>query len=148
MRRLLIGWILALLALPLGTAVASAHPLGNFTVNHFTRVTAGAEAIAVHYVLDLAEIPTLQETQSGGVEGITTRLADALSLTVDGVAAHTTLRSSAVERLAGQAGLATLRVTVDLVGPAARDGARIRVPRRHVSRTDRLARGRLQRIGP
>jgi len=125
MRRLLIGWILALIALPLGTAVASAHPLGNFTVNHFSRVTAGAELIAVHYVLDLAEIPTLQETQSGGVEGIATRLADALSLTVDGVASRTTLRSSAVERLAGQAGLATLRVTVDLVAPAARDGARI-----------------------
>ena len=125
MRRLLIGWILALLALPLGTAVASAHPLGNFTVNHFTRVAAGAEAIAVHYVLDLAEIPTLQETQSGQVEGIAMRLADALSLTVDGVAAHMTLRSSTVERLAGQAGLATLRVTGDLVAPAARDGARI-----------------------
>ncbi|HEX6060661.1 MAG TPA: sulfite exporter TauE/SafE family protein [Candidatus Limnocylindria bacterium] len=125
MRRLLMAWVLALLALPLGTAAASAHPLGNFTVNHFTRVSVGAEAIAVHYVLDLAEIPTLQETQSGAVEGIATRLADALSLSVDGVAVHPTLRSSTVERLAGQAGLATLRVTVDLAAPAARDGARI-----------------------
>ena len=125
MRRLLIGWTLALLALPLGAAVASAHPLGNFTVNHFSRVTVGADATRVHYVLDLAEIPTLQETQSGQVDGIAQRLADALSLSIDGVAVHPALRSSTVERLAGQAGLATLRVTLDLEAPAGRDGARI-----------------------
>jgi len=124
-KRLLIGWALALLALPLGGVVASAHPLGNFTVNHFSRVTVGADAIRVHYVLDLAEIPTLQETQAGNVAGIAQRLADALSLSVDGVAVALALRSSAVERLEGQAGLPTLRVTLDLDSPAAREGARI-----------------------
>ena len=125
MRRLLLGWSLALLALPFGSFVASAHPLGNFTVNHFSRVTVLADAIRVRYVLDLAEIPTLQETQAGQVEGIAQRLADALSLEVDGVRANLALRSSTVERLLGQAGLATLRVTLDLDAPAPRDGARI-----------------------
>jgi nickel/cobalt exporter len=125
MRRLVIGWALALLALPLGTFAASAHPLGNFTVNHFSRVTVLTEAIQVRYVLDLAEIPTLQETQAAQVEGIAQRLAGELSLSVDGVAARPALRSSSVERLEGQAGLATLRVTLELQAPAARDGARI-----------------------
>ena len=125
MKRLLIGCVLALLALPLGGTVASAHPLGNFTVNHFSRVTVGADAIRVHYVLDLAEIPTLQETQAGSVTGIAPRLAGALSLSVDGTAVALVLRSSAVERLEGQAGLPTLRVTLDLDAPASPDGARI-----------------------
>ena len=125
MRRLLAAWILALLALPLASSAASAHPLGNFTVNHLSRVTILADAIRVRYVLDLAEIPTLQETQAGRVDDLASRLGDELSLTVDGAAARLVLRSSSIERLAGQAGLSTVRVTLDLEAPAARDGARI-----------------------
>ena len=59
MRRLLLACTLALLALPFAPFVASAHPLGNFTVNHLSRVTAASDALRVRYVLDLAEIPTL-----------------------------------------------------------------------------------------
>jgi len=125
MRRLLLACALALLALPFAPFVASAHPLGNFTVNHLSRVSVASDALRVRYVLDLAEIPTLQETQAGQIDGIERRLADGLTLSVDGVATALTLRSSSVERLAGQAGLATLRVTLDLDAPPARDGARI-----------------------
>ena len=125
MRRLAIAWAVALLVLPFLPSAASAHPLGNFTVNHLSRVTVASDAIRVRYVLDLAEIPTLQETQAGQLDGIEHRLADALALTVDGRAASLALRSSSLERLAGQAGLATLRVTLDLEAPAPRDGARI-----------------------
>src|SRR5207245_2772917 len=57
--------------------------------------------------------------------GIDRRLADALNVTVDGRTTALTLRSSSVERLAGQAGLATLRVTLDLDAATPRDGARI-----------------------
>ena len=125
MKRLLAASVLALLALPLASSAASAHPLGNFTVNHLSRVTILVDAIRVRYVLDLAEIPTLQETQAGRVDDLASRLGDELSLTVDGAAARLVLRSSSIERLAGQAGLSTVRVTLDLEAPAARDGARI-----------------------
>jgi len=125
MKRLLAAAVLALLALPLASSAASAHPLGNFTVNHLSRVTILVDAIRVRYVLDLAEIPTLQETQAGRVDDLASRLGDELSLTVDGAAARLVLRSSSIERLAGQAGLSTVRVTLDLEAPAARDGARI-----------------------
>lgn len=37
-----------------------AHPLGNFTINHLARVTAASGRLHVHYVLDIAEIPTFQ----------------------------------------------------------------------------------------
>src|SRR4029453_13084580 len=39
---------------------ASAHPLGNFTVNRFSRVEVADQRVYIRYVLDLAEIPTFQ----------------------------------------------------------------------------------------
>ena len=47
----------AALALPVA---AQAHPLGNFTVNRFSRIEVAGPRIYVRYVLDLAEIPTFQ----------------------------------------------------------------------------------------
>src|SRR5260370_15831209 len=120
MRRSLIAVVLALCALPLGGFRSVAHPLGNFTVNHLSRVTVAADAIHVRYVLDLAEIPTLQETQAGRVTGIAQRLAGDLVLQADGVAIPLALGTSSVEELPGQAGLATLRVTLDLAARGAR----------------------------
>jgi len=51
----------ALLVAWLVPSVASAHPLGNFTVNHYARVEPSGDQVRVVYVLDVAEIPTFQE---------------------------------------------------------------------------------------
>src|SRR5438477_6322972 len=57
-KRLLVAFTaVAALVLP---ARASAHPLGNFTVNRFSRIEVAGPRVYVHYVLDLAEIPTFQ----------------------------------------------------------------------------------------
>ena len=40
---------------------ATAHPLGNFTVNRYVRLEPQANVIHILYVLDMAEIPTFQE---------------------------------------------------------------------------------------
>ncbi len=125
MRRSLVAALFTLLVLPFGGFPASAHPLGNFTVNHLSRITVATDAIRVRYVLDLAEIPTLQEAQAGRVEGIAPRLASGLALFVDGVSVPLTLESSTVEMLPGQAGLSTLRVTIDLAAGPAHDRARL-----------------------
>jgi ABC-type nickel/cobalt efflux system permease component RcnA len=125
MKRLLVAWAFTLLALPLGSFASSAHPLGNFTVNHLSRITVAADAVRVRYVLDLAEIPTLQELQSGGVDGIAQRLARDLVLEVNGTRVPLTLHASTVDQLPGQAGLVTLRVTLDLDAAAPRGGARL-----------------------
>src|SRR3990172_9177092 len=45
------------LAMPPG---AAAHPLGNFTVNHYAGIEASGRSVYVHLVLDLAEIPAFQ----------------------------------------------------------------------------------------
>ncbi len=42
---------------------ANAHPLGNFTINHYTRIDASETGIELYRVLDMAEIPTVQERQ-------------------------------------------------------------------------------------
>jgi ABC-type nickel/cobalt efflux system permease component RcnA len=117
------------LALALGLlasfpAAALAHPLGNFTVNHLSIVTVHREAVAVRYVLDLAEIPTLQETNAGTAATVVDRVAGALELRADDRPVPLVVRGSTSERVPGQAGLETLRVTVDLSSMTApKDGA-------------------------
>jgi nickel/cobalt exporter len=58
--------VIGLVAVPRG---AGAHPLGNFTTNHLTRLSVANGKIGVRYVLDLAEIPTValeHELNAGG----------------------------------------------------------------------------------
>ena len=43
--------------------VLEAHPMGNFSVNHYTRLEVSAHRVAVTYALDLAEIPTFELLQ-------------------------------------------------------------------------------------
>jgi ABC-type nickel/cobalt efflux system permease component RcnA len=110
---------------------ASAHPLGNFTVNHYTRLTIAADEVRVAYILDMAEIPSVSERQridtddDGNLTSAETnaylddavpRLVAGLRLTIDG--ARTSLRPSDAARLSfapGQAGLRTLRLELELV---------------------------------
>jgi ABC-type nickel/cobalt efflux system permease component RcnA len=64
----LVAWAGALIAY----APASAHPLGNFTINHLVKVDARTSEMHVRYVLDMAEIPTFQtmraRTESGSMD--------------------------------------------------------------------------------
>jgi nickel/cobalt exporter len=59
------GWILACLALAVFASLipreAQAHPLGNFTINHYSRLEFAGEKARIDYVLDFAEIPTFQQ---------------------------------------------------------------------------------------
>lgn len=48
--------------------VASAHPLGNATVNRQAGITVSAQKIELRYVLDLAEIPTLVASQEADTD--------------------------------------------------------------------------------
>src|SRR5215216_3139719 len=40
---------------------AAAHPLGNFTVNQYSRIEIGMAEARLVYVLDLAELPTVSD---------------------------------------------------------------------------------------
>ncbi len=54
------------LAIP---ALASAHPLGNFTINHYAGLTIGTDRIDVDIVIDKAEIPAFQDRQEADTDG-------------------------------------------------------------------------------
>lgn len=43
------------------TSHVAAHPLGNFTVNRYSRLEVAASSIQLLYIVDMAEIPTFQE---------------------------------------------------------------------------------------
>lgn len=53
----------AALALLASAGIASAHPLGNYTVNRAVSVTVASSGITVRYVIDMAEIPAFSELQ-------------------------------------------------------------------------------------
>ncbi len=57
-------WLCALTFLSAGAAAA--HPLGNFTINHLAALQPSERRLLVHYVLDIAEIPTFQIMHADG----------------------------------------------------------------------------------
>ena len=48
---------------------AAAHPLGNFTINRYSRLVFADGAVRITYVLDLAEIPTFQQMKRLDADG-------------------------------------------------------------------------------
>ena len=100
-----------------------AHPMGNFSVNHYSKISLENEGVKVSYIIDLAEIPTYQELQQGNVtadvsDPAVTRYVAArgqqfgrgLSLTLDGKRVALRLLSSTVIFPPGAGGLPTMKM--------------------------------------
>lgn len=131
-RRLaLITFITSIFVMVFGNAVAIAHPLGNFTINHFARIELESDRVSLHYVVDMAEIPTFQELQAADadrdgtpstaelnayLERVTPQYADGIVLTVDGTRLRLQRVAKQVTTPPGAGGLPTLRVECDFVG--------------------------------
>ena len=116
--RLLLAAALAVALLALAAPGAMAHPLGNFSINHLSTVSVSADRVDVRYILDQAEIPTVQERGLSRDQVLERKLAeveDGLALTVDGRPAE--LRRVAAPRLSfppGAGGLETTRLELRL----------------------------------
>ncbi|MFH8392682.1 nickel transporter [Streptomyces sp. NPDC018036] len=118
-------------ALVLGpTGPASAHPLGNFTVNRYDGLVAAPGQLRVDHVEDLAEIPATQAEPDikrlGMSEWARQRCATAAhgsEVTVDGRAVTLAAGASRAQLRPGQAGLHTLRVECRLTAPLSRKAA-------------------------
>lgn len=110
-----------------------AHPLGNFTINQYSRIEASRSGITVRQVLDMAEIPTFQasteiDTDKDGVmsqaelnvyaENITPGYLANLELYLNGERLNVNVRKSGAELTAGAGNLQTLRITWDLAADA------------------------------
>jgi ABC-type nickel/cobalt efflux system permease component RcnA len=59
--RLLAIGLVVIAVLCLWPQRAEAHPLGNFTINRYSRIEIYSNQVRVRYVLDMAEIPAFQE---------------------------------------------------------------------------------------
>ncbi|WP_371581337.1 nickel transporter [Streptomyces sp. NBC_01314] len=112
----------ALVLVPTGTA--SAHPLGNFTVNRYDGLVAAPGQLRIRHVEDLAEIPATQAAPAIERQGVDDwarerceKAAEGSEVTVDGSAVEVALRSSRAEERPGQAGLKTLRVECRMTAP-------------------------------
>jgi len=129
MQFLRVSALSAILSL-VATGMVSAHPLGNFTSNHLTRLTVERSAVFVHYVLDDAEIPTFSILRSLDTDGHparpvlaawarhhATEIAPQLVLTSDGKPLALTRLTSSVMLRPGAGGLATLYFTADYRAP-------------------------------
>jgi nickel/cobalt exporter len=122
MKRLAVLAVVA--AALLAPAAASAHPLGNFTINRFSRVEVSGHRIYVRYVLDMAEIPTFQ---AGHIDAhaYARRIARNAQLVVGGRATELVPLGTALAHPPGAAGLRTTRLEVILAGPTLRGQASI-----------------------
>lgn len=127
--------VVALLAVE---GAASAHPLGNFTVNHLSRLTVANGALHVRYVLDMAEIPTFALDRSLDPHGTPPHavlarwagehartIAPQLHATADGQSLTLTPVATTVATRPGAGGLPTLYLTADYAVPLGSGAHRI-----------------------
>jgi nickel/cobalt exporter len=137
-RAFIVGLVLA--ALPI---VASAHPLGNFTINHYAGIRVAADAVTLDVVIDMAEIPTFQERQRIDTDGdgsvsdaeasrervaACRRLAPDLHLLVGGAPLPLQLTAAGLIFPTGAGGLSTMRLVCEYHAPIAgrmRSGQRL-----------------------
>src|SRR5271170_2546805 len=106
--------------------LASAHPMGNFSVNHYSRIDLQSDRVIVRYFIDLAEIPTYQELQQGNIAATSmgqnsaavvhyvaargAELGHGLILDIDGTQIPMRLVSSGVIFPPGAGGLPTMKM--------------------------------------
>ncbi|MFL5893735.1 MAG: nickel/cobalt transporter [Thermoleophilaceae bacterium] len=122
MSRARLAGLIGMGALAIAAPSASAHPLGNFSVNHLDLVSISSQRVDVHYVLDQAEIPTFQERGLAPAVVLARKQAEVrrrLTLTVDGRPAALTIRPHGrISFPPGQGGLRLTRVELDLSAAA------------------------------
>jgi len=97
--------------------------MGNFSVNHYSKITIGGRSIEIRYLIDMAEIPTFQETRQFGISPTAddpgaskyldreqSLLRAGLSLESDGRAVNLDTVSRQVEFADGAGGLPTMKL--------------------------------------
>ncbi len=118
-------------------AAASAHPLGNFTINLYSGIHVVPGEIRIDYVVDMAEIPTFQamptidadgdgtassQEQAAWARATAPTLLRNLHLTVGGDPVILQVRSTSMRFRDGQGGLPILRFEGSFGGAIARTG--------------------------
>src|SRR5689334_22264980 len=116
----------------LWSGVLEAHPMGNFSVSHYSRIEVTSRGARIRYVLDLAEIPAFQLLQQWKLDAtspapeLERRAGEqarewtrGLTVQVGGKAVTPRLEKSGLKIDKGAGGMAVMRVTADLAIDAA-----------------------------
>ncbi|MBA3652820.1 MAG: High-affinity nickel-transporter [Actinobacteria bacterium] len=132
MRRILVFALAGTFVLIALAPAASAHPLGNFTINHYDGLRLEPKRITDMAVIDSAEIPTAQATarvdaNGDGQESPAERgtyaaqqcdaLAGAVQVAINGSRSQFTVASSRFAYRPGAAGLRVSRLVCELTAP-------------------------------
>jgi nickel/cobalt exporter len=125
--------VVGLLATP---HLGSAHPLGNFSISHYTAMRIEPDALVLRYIIDMAEIPTFQEIQDTKIvpqeehPRLPAYLAqrveafrEGLVLEINGQRLPLRSETSQVIFPPGAGGLPTLKLGMSLRAPLDRDSA-------------------------
>jgi nickel/cobalt transporter (NicO) family protein len=134
------SWLLACLTFAVFASLiprqAQAHPLGNFTINHYSRLEFADEKARIDYVLDVAEIPTFQQkgkldpNEDGKLSDVEARayldaklpsLVENLHLRVGKRDLLLRVLDSSAEYRPGQGGLPILRIETRLLADLPKD---------------------------
>lgn len=124
-------YLFGLILMLAGASAALAHPLSDFSVNHYSRLEIEQSKVKLRAVLDMAEIPTFQESnvidsdKNGALSGeelsayaekITPEYLSNLTLAVDGQPIELRAVTKNISLPIGSGNLPTLRVEWDVVG--------------------------------
>ncbi len=111
---------------------ARAHPMGNFSINHYARFEAKTGELRLRYILDFAEIPAADEMakldankndvisaaeKSAYLKSVAPQFLNDLSLEIDGKKVELSARKTDLEVIPGAGGLPTLLLKIDTATP-------------------------------
>ncbi|MEN3272612.1 MAG: nickel/cobalt transporter (NicO) family protein [Actinomycetota bacterium] len=134
MKRIVVGAVIALSAWLLLTPPASAHPLGNFTINTAAAVRVAPHRVSIDHVIDMAEIPTYQaqgDIRRAGRRAWAQHTCDTVARDVEvdagdeRIALHVV--STSLSFPPGQADLPTLRLVCALASGTVDSSANLRI---------------------
>ncbi len=116
-----ISW--SLFVLVLSCATSFAHPMGNFSINHYSKVKIGPQSVEIRYLIDMAEIPTFQEIRQFDITPVAygpsassyldrqeQLLLQGLTLEIDGQAVQLEAVSRQLTFADGAGGLPTMKI--------------------------------------
>lgn len=111
----------------------NAHPLGNFSVNNYSRIEIEKNRIRLRSILDMAEIPTFQESQqidadknealsseelNAYLEKLTAQYIADIKLSIDGAPVQIQAESKNISLRTGAGNLPNLRIEWDFTADA------------------------------
>ncbi len=117
--------LLLLVLLGLAARACHAHPMGNFSINHYAGIRLTRSSVEVLYLIDRAEIPTYQEMQDAGFAAQTddpaippylarqaSEWGRGLTLEINGQPVHLVPVSKSILFPPGAGGLPTMKVGI------------------------------------